>query len=80
VTKTSKQLKALFREEWSEGERLDSRNGMTKCNVQLKRITEAGMRKNNLVRSVEGERSVTIRQTLLLLPDTPLCEVHSATG
>jgi hypothetical protein len=59
VTKASKQLKALVREKGSEGEGLDSRNGMTKWNVQLKRIIETVIRKNNWVRSVEEERSIT---------------------
>lgn len=77
VTKTSKQLKDLVRDEGSEEERLDSRNDMTKCNVQLKRITETAIRKNNWVRSVEEERSITLERACCSFT---IREVHSAVG
>jgi hypothetical protein len=60
VTKTSKQLRALVREEESEGKRLDLRYGDTKWNAELKRIMETGVRKNKWVRTADEETSTVL--------------------
>lgn len=56
---------------------MDPRNGMTKCNVQLKRITETRIRNNNEVR--REKRNIPIRHYAIfsqLQDEAPYTKSH----